>query len=293
MLLMIQHSLSIVNKRLFLIDSPHEALYNAQQSTPVWTLRSQRNANLSEIQSLARGLKIMELLAASSDPVSITELAAELGIDKSSASRLAQTLTIYGYAEQDAASRRYRLGPQVVRLSRSLLTRMPLRDEAKPFLRQLVERTGECAHLAILAQDQALYVDQVESPASLRVTTGVGTLAPLHCTALGKCLLAFDNGIALPAELPSFTPRTITDPQALHLHLEQTRRQGYAVDDEEYDFGVRCVAAPVFDYRGKVVGAIGISGPAGRMGLDRLPHFAQVVLGAARELSNRMSFQRT
>lgn len=247
---------------------------------------------MSEIQSLARGLKIMELLAASSDPVSITELAAELGIDKSSASRLVQTLAIYGYAEQDAASRRYRLGPQVVRLSRSLLTRMPLRDAAKPFLRQLVERTGECAHLAILAQDQALYVDQVESAASLRVTTGVGTLAPLHCTALGKCLLAFDNGIASPQELPSFTPRTITDPQALRLHLEQTRRQGYAVDDEEYDFGVRCVAAPVFDYRGKVIGAIGISGPAGRMGLDRLPHFAQVVLDAARELSNRMSFQR-
>jgi len=248
---------------------------------------------LPEIQSLARGLKIMELLAANDDPVSVTELATELGIDKSSASRLVHTLSAYGYAEQDATSRRYRLGPQIVRLSRSLLTRMPLRDEAKPFLRQLVERTGECAHLAVLAQDRALYVDQVESPASLRVTTGVGTLAPLHCTALGKCLLAFGNGVPLPKELRSFTPRTITDPEALRLHLEQTRRQGYAVDDEEYDYGVRCVAAPVFDFRGKAIGAIGISGPAGRMGLDRIPHFAQVVLDAARELSNRMSFQRT
>jgi len=248
---------------------------------------------LAEIQSLARGLKILELLAQAENGVSVTELAEELGVDKSSASRLIQTLATYGFAEQDPTSRRYRLGPQVVRLSRSLLTRMPLRDEAKPFLRQLVERTGECAHLAILAQGQALYVDQVESPASLRVTTGVGTLAPLHCTALGKCLLAFDNGIALPKELPSYTPRTITDPEVLRLHLEQTRRQGYAIDDEEYDFGVRCVAAPVFDYRGKVIGAIGISGPAGRMGLDRLPHYAQVVMDAARELSNRMSFRRS
>ena len=247
---------------------------------------------MAEIQSLARGLRIMEILAASPDTVGITELADELGIDKSSASRLVQTLANHGYAEQDPQSRRYRLGPQIVRLSRNLLTRMPLRDEAKPFLRALVERTGECAHLAILAQNQALYIDQVESPASLRVTTGVGTLAPLHCTALGKSLLAFNDHTAIPQELPAFTPRTITDPETLHLHLEQTRRQGYAVDDEEYEIGVRCVAAPVYDYRGKVVGAIGISGPAGRMSLDRIPEFADTVMQVSKELSNRMSFRR-
>jgi IclR family KDG regulon transcriptional repressor len=245
---------------------------------------------LSEIQSLARGLKIMELMAASAEGVGVTELADQLGIDKSSVSRLVQTLANYGFAEQDSTSRRYRLGPQVVRLSRSLLTRMPLRDEAKPFLRELVDRTGECAHLAILAQDQALYIDQVESPASLRVTTGVGTLAPLHCTALGKCLLAFGNHLALPDDLPRFTPRTITDLDTLRAHLEQTRRQGYAVDDEEYDYGVRCVAAPVRDYRGKVIGAIGISGPAGRMSLDRISEYARIVMEVSEGLSDRMSF---
>jgi len=246
---------------------------------------------LSEIQSLARGLKIMELMAAHEDGIGVTELAEKLGVDKSSASRLVHTLARYGYAEQIAGTRRYRLGPQVVRLSRSLLTRMPLREEAKPFLRQLVDRTGECAHLAILAQGQALYIDQVESPATLRVTTGVGTLAPLHCTALGKCLLAFTDDVPLPAELPAFTPRTITDHETLRLHLEQTRRQGYAVDDEEYDYGVRCVAAPVYDFRGKVIGAIGISGPAGRMSLDHLPDFARIVMEISKGLSDRMSFK--
>lgn len=245
-----------------------------------------------EIQSLARGLKIMEMLAASTNTVSVTELADELGIDKSSASRLVQTLANHGYAEQDAQSRRYRLGPQVVRLSRSLLTRMPLRNEADPFLHNLVNRTGECAHLAILAQNQALYIDQVESPASLRVTTGVGTLAPLHCTALGKSLLAFGTDAAIPAELQAFTPRTITDTETLRRHLEQVRQQGYAVDDEEYDIGVRCVAAPVFDYRGKTVGAIGVSGPAGRMTLDRMAEFAAVVEEVSRNLSDRLSFNR-
>jgi IclR family KDG regulon transcriptional repressor len=256
------------------------------------SLHCRKGSILSEIQSLARGLRIMELMAASEDGVGVTELADDLGIDKSSASRLVQTLVNYGYAEQVTVSRRYRLGPQVVRLSRSLLTRMPLRDEAKPFLRQLVDRTGECAHLAILAQGQALYIDQVESPASLRVTTGVGTLAPLHCTALGKCLVAFNIDPAPPGELTAFTPRTITDRETLRIHLEQTRQRGYAVDDEEYDYGVRCVAAPVYDFRGKVVGAIGISGPAGRMSLDRIADFASIVMQASQALSDRMSFKR-
>lgn len=248
---------------------------------------------MSEIQALARGLKLLELLAAGDVDVGVTELAGQMGIDKSSVSRLVQTLAAYGFAEQDPMSRRYRLGPQIVRLSRSLLARMPLRDEAKPYLRALVNRTGECAHIAILAQGQALYIDQVESPASLRVTTGVGTLAPLHCTALGKCLLAFDSRAEIPAELPPFTARTITDHKSLAAHLEQTRRQGYAVDDEEYDYGVRCVAAPVYDFRGKVIGAIGISGPAGRMTLERVADFAAIVKEVSQRLSDRMSFNRS
>jgi IclR family KDG regulon transcriptional repressor len=167
---------------------------------------------------------------------------------------------------------------------------MPLRDQAKPFLRQLVERTGECSHLAILAQGQALYIDQVESPSSLRVTTGVGTLAPLHCTALGKVMLAFSHE-PLPEEMPVFTPRTISDRETLRAHLDQTRRQGYAIDDEEYEYGVRCVAAPVFDFRGKVVGAIGISGPAGRIGLDRLAQFGAIVAAVSQALTDRLSFK--
>ncbi len=101
------------------------------------------------------------------------------------------TLARYGYAEKDELTRRFHLGPQVVSLSRSLLTRLPLREAAKPYLRQLMERTGECAHLAVAAQGKVLYIDQVESPATLRVNAQVGTLNPLHCTALGKVLLAF------------------------------------------------------------------------------------------------------
>ena len=162
---------------------------------------------MTEIQSLARGLKILDILGRAQEGVSITELAETLGVDKGSASRLVATLVNYGYAEKDEQTRRFHLGPQVVPLSRSVLARLTMRDVAKPFLRQLMERTGECAHLAVPAQGRVLYVDQVESPATLRVNAQVGTLNPLHCTALGKVLLAFGE-LELPDTLESFTPHT-------------------------------------------------------------------------------------
>jgi DNA-binding IclR family transcriptional regulator len=247
---------------------------------------------MTEIQSLARGLKILDLLAASPDGIGVSELAGVLGVDKGSASRLVATLARYGYAEKDENTRRYRLGPQVVSLSRSLLLGTPLREAAKPFLRQLTERTGECSHLAVLMQGKALYIDQVESPATLRVNVQVGQTAPLHCTALGKVLLAF-NGLERKGPFESFTPRTLTDPDLLGKNLEQVCKQGYALDDEEYDAGVRCVAVPVYDFRGKVAGSLGISGPATRLTVERLPELAAIVVEIGKALSERISFTRT
>ena len=244
---------------------------------------------MAEIQSLARGLKILSLLADSPDGGSVTEVAEFLGVDKGSASRLVATLVKYGFAEKDPLSRRFSLGPQVVTLSRRLLTRMPLRDNAKPFLRELMRTTGECAHIGILSQEKVLYIDQVESPASLRVNAEVGFLAPLHCTALGKVLLAFAR-IPLPDHLERFTNATLVTKEALRRELEKVREQGYAVDDEEFDIGVRCVAAPVFDFRNKVIGSIGISGPLSRMTSANMDTLIGQVLLTSRRLSEKMKF---
>lgn len=244
---------------------------------------------MTEIQSLARGLKILEILAGSTKGVSVTELAETLDLDKGSASRLVSTLANYAYAEKDPISRRYFLGPQVVSLSRSLLARLPLREVAKPYLRELMEKTGECAHAGILTQGRVLYIDQVESPASLRVNAEVGSLAPLHCTALGKVLLAFGR-LALPTTLERFTEYTLVTPEALRRNLEAIRAQGFAVDDEEFDLGVRCVAAPIFDFREKVIGSIGISGPLTRMPKEKLATYAELVKQISRALSEKMRF---
>ncbi len=246
---------------------------------------------MSEIQSLARGLQILELLGRSQEGTSITKIAEMLGVDKGSASRLASTLARYGYAEKDENTRRYHLGPQVVNLSRSVLTRLPLREAAKPFLHLLMERTGECAHLAVPAQGKVMYIDQVESPATLRVNAQVGTMNPLHCTALGKVLLAFGD-LEIPPILESFTSHTLTDPNHLRKNLEQVRMEGYAVDNEEFDMDVRCIAVPIFDFRGKAVGSIGISGPASRITPERLPVLVAKVIDIGKALSERMSFTR-
>lgn len=244
---------------------------------------------LSEIRSLARGLQILDLLEASADGIGITEIAERVDIDKSSASRIMKTLANYGYAEQNGDTRRYRLGPRLVQLGQRLLKNTPLRDQAKPFLTRLVQETNECAHLAILSQGRAFYLDHVESSATLRVAAGIGTRAPLHCTALGKVLLAFGDE-PIPDQLETYTPRTITDAETLRRHLEQTRRQGYAIDDEEYDYGVRCVASPVYNVNKEVIGAIGISGPVGRVPLERFQELAAIVMRVADALTKHLSF---
>jgi DNA-binding IclR family transcriptional regulator len=229
------------------------------------------------------------LLSESSAGGSIIEIAEELGIDKGSASRLMSTLVNYGFAEKEPVSRRFFLGPQVVVLSRSLLTRMPLREVAKPYLRELMKTTGECAHIGVFSRGKVLYIDQVESPASLRVNAEVGFMAPLHCTALGKVLLAFGRQ-PIPENLERFTKSTLVTPESLRKDLEIVREKGYAVDDEEFDLGVRCIAAPIFDFREKVVGSIGISGPLTRMTSSRMVTLAEQVLSFSRQLSDKMKF---
>ena len=244
---------------------------------------------MAEIQALAKGLKILKLLEHARNGMGTTEVANQMSIDKSSASRLLHTLANYGFVEQDEVTARYALGPQLLSLGQHLLNRITLRDQARPYLHELVDKTGECAHLAILAQGQALYIDQVESTAALRVESEIGTLSPLHCTALGKVMLAFGS-CRLPEELNPFTHRTVTDRATMEAQLVQTGRRGYAIDDEEYNYGVRCVAAPVYDHRGALVGAIGISGPGARVTLERVDEFGSVVKDTSDALSIRLGY---
>lgn len=247
---------------------------------------------MTEIQSLARGLKILDSLVEADSSMSITELSRQLDLDKSTVSRLMQTLVHYEYAQPDPGTRRYMLGKKVTRVSWQLLNRVPVRDQARPFLYRLMHETGECAHTAVYSQKQALVIDDVEAPSSLRVVGGIGRLIPLHCTAVGKCLLAFSN-VPLPSEMPARTRRTITSIESLQVHLAQIRALGYALDDEENDDGVRCIAAPIYDQSRHAIACIGISGPTVRMIDQRLDTLAEQVVTAAKELSQQLQSGET
>lgn len=242
---------------------------------------------MTEIQSLARGLKILDELVAADGSKSVTELSQVLDLDKSTVSRLVQTLVQYDYVQPEPGSRRYMLGKKITRIRWQLLNQQPIRDQARPFLYSLMNKSGECAHTAVYSQKQALVIDDVESASSLRVVGGVGRLIPLHCTAVGKCLLAF-SGIPLPDEMPARTRRTITAVDHLMEHLNEIRGLGYALDDEENDYGVRCIAAPVYDHTQHAIACIGISGPTVRMTDDRLNYLAHEVVNAAVEFSRQL-----
>lgn len=243
--------------------------------------------------TLERGLKILDLLVEiESDPirgprgVSVQQAAVVLGIHKSSASRLLQTLVATGWAEPVSPSGRgFRLGPAVQSTSSLKEAQRRLRDAAQPYLQRLVDQTGECAHAAVSTGSAALVIDDVETGHPLRVVAGRGRRVPLHCTSAGKVLLAVGLA-AVPEELTPRTERTLTSAAALEANLSEIRRLGYALDDEENDLGVRCLSAPVFEgLGGPAVGCIGIDGPSVRVTADRVGEIATAVVAAAHELS--------
>jgi DNA-binding IclR family transcriptional regulator len=235
---------------------------------------------MSTVQALLRGLRALDLVRASAHPVRSTDVAAHLEMNKGSASRTLHTLAQAGYLEQ-TRDRRFVPGNKLVTAQAPQLVEVVrLREQAGSLLVRLVEHSQECAHLAVLAGDRALYLDAAESQHRLKVDHPIGTLAPLHCTALGKVFLAF-AGAPIPERLERQTRRTIVDPHLLAAHLRSVAVQGYTTDDEEYAVGVRCVAAPLRDSAGRVIAAIGVSGAAARISLDALAELGEYVRGVA------------
>lgn len=253
---------------------------------------------MTTIQSLERGLRILDALAeADADPmrrgrgVPLAMLAAELDVHKTTALRLVQTLVASGYAAP-ADGHGYVLGPAMRRDTNLAIGTVRLRRAARPFLEQLVDLTGECAHAAVADGGRALVIDDVETDNPLRVVPTSGRHVALHCTSAGKCLLA--HGLAeIPASLPGRTARTLTSRPALEAHLAAIRDQGYAFDDEENDIHTRCISAPVFGPGGDPIGCIGIDAPSVRLTPDRVPEAAAHVVEVARRLSQALAIART
>ena len=231
---------------------------------------------MSEVQTLARGLQIIELLADVEGGLTTTELTEQLATDKSGISRLMNTLVKYRFADRDSQTRRYYLGSHLHELSRRAGQHAELRELVMPHLEQLGQLTHENAHAAVHASGQALTIADVPSTEPLRVVSEVGRRMPLHCSAVGKCLLAFAQ-FSHPATYPQFTEKTITNTARFERELDQIRRNGHALDDEELTLGVRGLAVPVRNREGRAVATIGLSGPTVRLTDALLPHFVSLL----------------
>ncbi len=245
------------------------------------------------VRAVERALRLIEILARSRAPFSITDLAIEAGLPASTVHRLVQSLMSLGYVTQHQASKRYGVGRGIADLNRAMLLKHEFSQHAQPYLERLVDETKESASLAALYGTSIIYLNHVESPLIMRVSTPVGTLAPLHCTASGKVFLA-DFGPELFEEvvrfsgLEAYTGSTISTRDELVEHLRGVERQGYALDDEEYEQGARCIAVGLRGSSGAVSAAISISGPSIRMTDDRVPELAVLVRSVADEFAQEM-----
>lgn len=243
------------------------------------------------VQSIERAFLLLELMAEADGEVAISRLAEGSGMPLSSIHRLVRTLVHSGYVRQ-TPSRRYVLGPRLIHLGE--VASRALGTVARPHLARLTDAVGETANLAMLDGDGVVYTAQVPSRHSMRMFTEVGRRVHVHCTGVGKVLLAgmaTDEARALLARagMPPQTPRTVTDPEALLAQLPRIRAQGYAVDEGEQEAGVRCVAVAV---PGGVPAAVSVSGPEGRLTLETVPRVVPLVRAAAAAIAAALSVDR-
>jgi DNA-binding IclR family transcriptional regulator len=242
--------------------------------------------------TVLKALDVLECIALADQPLSTGEVARLCNLSRPTAYRLICTLIARGYVARDGDTH-YRLGTQPLSLSQNVLESLDLPELAQPYLRQLSDITNETSYLSILDDDEILYVGKAESSQSLRTNTKIGSRNRLHCTSMGKAILAFlcdseQANLIERLELTANTSNTITERSALVEELATVRAQQFAVDNEEAEDGVRCVGVPIFDRTGRVFAAISVSGPAYRLSDSRIGALSSLVMDTARTISGRL-----
>lgn len=242
------------------------------------------------VQSLVRALGLLNIIAEAPGGITLSEIAQKVGLPASTAHRLLTTLEQERYVRFDPAARLWSIGVQAFVTGTAFVRARDVVDLARPRLRRLMRDSGETANLAIEQDGEGVYLAQVECRQTMRALAPPGARVPLHCSAVGKALLAaMPEGRALAIlrrrGLPRFTVTTLVTLPALQGDLERTSRRCYAVDDEEHAPGLRCVASVIYDEHGEPVGAISLAGPVARVTDDRLPLLGDLVRRAAREIT--------
>ena len=245
-------------------------------------------------ESSLYAMRLLKTFSDSEYEIGISNLARRLGLGKSTVHRLASTLVAAEFLERNPETGAYRLGLALFELGMLVRRKMSFVNEARPYLRALMERTGESVHLTVLDHRSVLYVNNLASPHAIRMQSNLGARVPAHCCSEGKVLLAHAAPETLEqllaAGLAPRTPKTIVRPQRLRDELALVRTRGFALDDEELEIGLRSAAAPIRDHRGDVIAAVSIAGPVQRVSKKTLQRFASEVVAAGRAVSQRLGY---
>ena len=254
-----------------------------------------KNSNSSYInKSLDKALSILDIFDSENTGLSVTEIAERYETNPSSLYPILHTLEKHGYLKRDG-DKLYRLGLAFPKKGRLVLERIDISTEARSDLESLRDEAGKTVHLGYLSENQVVYIDKVESRKGLRMYSSPGKTAPLHSTALGKAILAHLPGtkadeIIEEITLSPKTENTITSPSKLKRSLERIRSRGYALDDEEFEKGIRCVAAPIHRHDGWVEAAVSITGLSAQMDEAAIDDLATMVIDHANSISSRLGY---
>ena len=248
------------------------------------------------INSILRASAILKSFAGEQTHLRISELARRLGLDRSTTYRILLSLEKCGLVEKDEKTGEYALGLAAFELGNAYLRRMDFIQLSKPVMAELAQKVQETVHLAVLSDTEIFYVDKAESPRPLGVMSKIGQRGPLHCTALGKVLLAYQPEeeqmkIIRKIKLLPYTPKTITSRQKLLEELKVVRKQGYALDHREIEEDVECIGAPIRDHRGNVIAALSISGPQKKINTTGEKQFVSSVVEATALISSKLGYR--
>ncbi|MFC7392234.1 IclR family transcriptional regulator [Scopulibacillus cellulosilyticus] len=250
------------------------------------------------IQAVERALNILDLFDEYSTELKITEISERLLLNKSTVHSLLKTLQKHGYIEQNAENGKYKLGMKLFERGNFVVHNLDIRSVAKKYLLELSKQTGHTLHLVILDGKEGVYIDKVEGSSGIVFYSRIGRRAPVHSTGVGKTLLAFRKEEELNVILDGYvfnkqTPKTITNKEEFLDELKKIKEKGYAIDNEENEPGICCVAVPVRNHTGEVVAAISISMPTPQLNAEEMKRIVPMMKEAGENISKEMGFNPT
>jgi IclR family KDG regulon transcriptional repressor len=254
-------------------------------------------SNRYRIHVIDRAVQILDCFGFDHQELSVSEVGLRTGLHKSTAHRILMALEYNDLIKQNAETGKYHLGIKLFKLGHQAVSQLHLRETCRPFLIRIMNKTQETVHLAVLDDDEVLYLDKVEGPHALRMPSRVGRHIPTYCTSLGKAMLSCleeheVKRIVRKQALKAYTPNTVKNLDLLLGDLRAIRNRGYSIDNEEIEIGLRCVGAPIRDHTGAMIAAISVAAPSARLTDQKIPAVGRLVMELAAAISVELGYEK-